>query len=196
MLSFILPLVSLTSFLPFLTYFHTCLVHILIFSLHPYFPFYFHFFLTKAHCLQKQQLPYFLNLYVLSSILPSSLHSSSLTYSSFSSPSPASFTHSVWLVHLDGHLVDGICRLVDHSEKSGAAQSLSADRPRQLDNKQTNWMNKWVKLNRLNQLIWSFSKGIFADILVRNLVFWSARIFIGRWWKLPCLDKFRMLPQY
>lgn len=43
-----------------------------------------------------------------------------------------SCTYSVRLVHLDGHLVDSVGSFVDHSEESGAAQSLSVDRPRQL----------------------------------------------------------------
>lgn len=70
-------------------------------------------------------------LYILQSLY------SSLLLSSFA-PSSLFVTHSIGLVHLDGHLVDCICRLVDHSQKSGAAQSLSAYSPRQLHNKQTN----------------------------------------------------------
>ena len=38
-------------------------------------------------------------------------------------------THHVRLVHLDGHLADGVGRLVQHFEEAGAAKSLGAHRP-------------------------------------------------------------------
>lgn len=40
-----------------------------------------------------------------------------------------SWTHHVWLIHLDGHFTDSICCFVDHFQEAGATQSLSAHSP-------------------------------------------------------------------
>ncbi len=46
--------------------------------------------------------------------------------------SVCSWTHHVWLVHLDGHFTDSICCFVDHFQEAGAAQSLGAHSSGQL----------------------------------------------------------------
>lgn len=40
--------------------------------------------------------------------------------------SVSSWTHHVWLIHLDGHFTDSVCCFVDHFQEAGAAQSLGA----------------------------------------------------------------------
>lgn len=40
--------------------------------------------------------------------------------------SVCSWTHHVWLIHLDGHFTDSVCCFVDHFQEAGAAQSLGA----------------------------------------------------------------------
>lgn len=68
-----------------------------------------------------------------------------------------SSTHGVRLVHLDGHLVDGVGGLVDHPEDPGAAQSLGVDGARQLQHK--------LKLNPFS--------GYFSAALIFYLIYHS-----------------------
>lgn len=109
-------------------------------------------------------------LYILQSLY------SSLLLSSFA-PSSLFVTHSIGLVHLDGHLVDCICRLVDHSQKSGAAQSLSAYSPRQLHNKQTSSGSHYLYIYLAHFFIHFSLFLLFVSLILTACVAFNSRLF-------------------
>lgn len=49
----------------------------------------------------------------------------------------AGHTHNVRLVHLDGHLADGVGGPIDHLQEAGTAQCLRVDSPGQLTGRAT-----------------------------------------------------------